>query len=384
MLTKSILMTNFDAIVTDKRITRQAVSDFLSVSKDPAEKFLGRWRVMHTSGTSGEVGYFLYSDADWLRGLLGGGMRQRRRRMPRRTDRKGRYRFAFYGATGGHFAGVTMASMANRGLASLFVDMRTFEINSPLPGTIEELNAFQPDILSGYTAALRMLGEKQVAGQLNIQPIAIAATGETVTQADMAFLKSAFGCEVTSAYGCTEHLGLGASDPGGETMTLNDTSLIFEFHEDHSVITNLFNYTMPLIRYRMSDILIPVGAPDAHPLVIKNLVGRTERMPTFVNSDGQMDFISPHTINEIFVPNVLRFQLRLTGTDTFRFLVILDPALDDAGRAAALAGVEARLKEILDQKGMPNVRFEVAAVGDLPVNLRTRKFQLIVDEREAA
>ncbi|MBI1358967.1 MAG: hypothetical protein GC155_01655 [Alphaproteobacteria bacterium] len=377
-------MENFDHIVTDRRITKKAVSDFLAISKDPGEKFLGRWRVMHTSGTSGEVGYFLYSNADWLRGLLGGGFRQRRRGIPRRTGRRGRYRFAFYGATGGHFAGVTMATAANRGLARLFVDMRTFEINAPLPDTVSELNAFQPDILSGYTAALRMLGERQAAGQLDIHPIAIAATGETVTQADMAFLKSAFACEVTSAYGCTEHLGLGASNPGGDTMTLNDANLIFEFHEDHSVITNLFNYTMPLIRYRMSDILIPVGDADAHPLVIRNLVGRTERVPTFINSEGQTDFISPHTINEIFVPNVLRFQLRLTGPDSFRFLVILDPSLDEPGHAAAIAGVEKRLKEILDQKGMLNVGFEVAAVEDLPVNLQTRKFQLIVDEREAA
>jgi hypothetical protein len=32
---------------------------------------------------------------------------------------------------------------------------------------------------------------------------------------------------------------------------------------------------------------------------------------------------------------------------------------------------------------MPNVTFEVASVDDLPVNPRTRKFQLIVDDREA-
>ncbi len=384
LLTKTILMANFDRIVTDPRISKQKVTDFLDRSKDPAEKFLDDFRVMHTSGTSGEVGYFLYSSADWARGLLGGAFR-RRRRMPRRKrTRGGRFRGAFYGATGGHFAGVTMATVASRGIARLVIDMRTFEINSPLPQTIDQLNAFQPEIVSGYTAALRMLGENQLAGALRISPIAIAATGETVTQADMAFLNRAFGCEVTSAYGCTEHLGLGASDPGGQTMTLNDSELIFEFAEDHSVITNLFNYTMPLIRYRMSDILIPVGAPDAHPLVIKNLVGRTERMPTFLNQAGVSDFISPHTINEIFVPGVMRFQLHLTGPSAFRFLVILDPALDPSGRAGALAGVDARLKEILTQKGMPNVTFEVAAVDDLPVNPRTRKFQLIVDDQETA
>lgn len=384
VLTKTILMANFDRIVTDKRITKQAISDFLQISKDPAEKFIGRYRVMHTSGTSGEVGYFVYSSADWLGGLLGGNLRRRRRMMGRRKRvRGGRFRVAFYGATGGHFAGVTMVTSASRGIASLFADVRTFEINAPLPDTIEQLNAFQPDALGGYTAALRMLGEKQRDGFLKIAPMGIAATGETCTRSDMEFLKACFGAEVTSAYGCTEHLALGASDPGGETMTLNDANLIFEFHEDHSLITNLFNYTMPLIRYRMSDILIPVplNDPDDKRLVIRNVVGRTEKVPTFVNREGVEDFISPHTINEIIVAGAARFQFRITGKSSFRFLIVFDPALDEAGRATTLAGVRAALDHILAQKGMSNVTFEVAPVDDLPVDTRTRKFKLIVDDR---
>jgi phenylacetate-CoA ligase len=50
-------------------------------------------------------------------------------------------------------------------------------------------------------------------------------------------------------------------------------------------------------------------------------------------------------------------------------------------RAAAQEGVAARLREILARKRMDNVRFTVVPVDDLPVNPRTRKFQLIVDRR---
>src|SRR5689334_8393874 len=59
VLTKSLLMANFDGIVTDKRITRQTVADFLTRSSDPREQLFDEVTVMHTSGTSGEVGYFL-------------------------------------------------------------------------------------------------------------------------------------------------------------------------------------------------------------------------------------------------------------------------------------------------------------------------------------
>ncbi len=383
MLTKQVLMENFDRIVTDPRVTKQAVADFLTRSKDPNDRFLEDYTVMHTSGTSGEVGYFLYSGAD-LGSLMSSMVGRRGRRQRSRVRRRnwGRFRVAFYGATGGHFAGVTSFNMMAHGPARRFLKLGLFEINAPIQQTVDGLNAFKPDMLGGYTTALRMLAEKQKLGQLDIHPVAIAATGETVTKADMAFLSQAFGgATVTSAYGCTEHLGLGGSNPGGETMTLTDDNLIFEFYDDHSVITNLFNHTMPLIRYRMGDVLKVVSAPGDRDLVIENLVGRTELTPTFTTRNGATDFISPHIINEIFVAGVARFQLRMTGAASFRFLVCLETGLDAAAREAAVGAVRARLKEILAQKAMDNVTFEVETLDAIPLDPRTRKFRLIVDDR---
>jgi len=59
----------------------------------------------------------------------------------------------------------------------------------------------------------------------------------------------------------------------------------------------------------------------------------------------------------------------------------VDDSLADEARAAAVAGIRARLGEILQQKGLSNVTFEVSVVKDIPPNERTRKFQLIVEER---
>src|SRR5580658_262727 len=76
VLTKTLLMANFDGIVTDARVTKQAVADFLSRSTDPKERLFDELTVMHTSGTSGEVGYFLYAPADYRR-LRAAAMRNR-------------------------------------------------------------------------------------------------------------------------------------------------------------------------------------------------------------------------------------------------------------------------------------------------------------------
>jgi hypothetical protein len=117
--------------------------------------------------------------------------------------------------------------------------------------------------------------------------------------------------------------------------------------------------------------------------VIESLLGRNELQPTFKTRDGGQDFLSPHTINEIFVTGLTRFQLQLTGDDAFTFVICLDTKLGAAERAAAAEGVAARLREILARKRMDNVRFEVVHADDIPVNPRTRKFQLIVDRRAA-
>jgi phenylacetate-CoA ligase len=80
---------------------------------------------------------------------------------------------------------------------------------------------------------------------------------------------------------------------------------------------------------------------------------------------------------------VLRFQLHWLPGNAFRFMVCLDPSLSPKERAAAVEAVRARLGEILARKRMDNVRFEIVATEDLPVNPRTRKFQLILDKRSA-
>lgn len=390
VLTKSTLMANFDRIVTDKRITKQRLAEFLTGSVDPNDLYLNEYQVIHTSGSSGEVGYFVYSQSDWANAGAQGMRRsfgQPQTPNPKFAKRRkgfGRFRAAFYGAIGGHYAGVSGASMAKRGIAKLFVNMQLLEVNSPLPEVIAGLNRHQPHSISGYTTALKILGEKQRSGELHIAPMSIGTTGEAMSPADKAFLEDTFGCEAASMYGCTEHLMMGFSAPGN-TMILYDDDLIYEFAPDHSLITNLFNYTLPMIRYRMSDILRPVANSSVTPYIeIESLVGRTEMMPKFVNRDGVEDFISPHTINELFVAGVTRFQMHLLSNSSFRFMVCLDPAANAEKQAVAKVGMERRLREVLDQKLMQNVTFEVVAANDLPVNPKTRKFNLILDMRAAA
>ncbi len=206
LLTKNLLMANFDEIVTDRRITKQAIADFLTRSTDPGELFLDKYTVMHTSGSSGEVGYFLTTNAEMRRAYRGlrRAARGRARLWPIKELR--RLRIAFYG--------VTAVTRMQKGLARLFLKTHAFEVNSPLPDVVAQLNAFQPDFLFGYTTALKMLGEQQRVANLRLKPVAIAATGEMVIKEDVLYLKESFtDAQVFSVYACTEHQFMGVSNP---------------------------------------------------------------------------------------------------------------------------------------------------------------------------
>lgn len=388
VLTKSLLMAHFDRIVTDPRLTRAGIAGFLTRSTNPRDRYAGNYRVIHTSGSSGEMGYFVYSPLDWVRGT-GMAMRPRLPGTPafdrRKRRRKGRIRVALYAAVGGHFAGVTMISAMNEGVARTFLKAELFEVNAPMADTVAGLNAFQPDIVAGYTGALLLLARQQQAGNLAIAPQFISTSGEGMSPADKAVLEATFGGIAVNGYGSSEHLMMGTQIPGGTTMLLYDDDLVFDMQADCTLVTNLFNETLPLIRYRMADVMTPVAQktfPHLPYPEIRALIGRSETTPVFRNADGLEDSIHPITIAELFVSGVQRFQMRWQGEDRFTFLVVPDPALDAAGRAAALAATGQRLQEMLDQKRLGNVRFAVKAVEDLAVNPQTRKFQLIVDERQ--
>lgn len=381
ILTKPELIEHFDEIVTDRRLNREAVSEFLTNSPNPDDLLFGEYRVTHTSGSSGQIGFFVFSQSDWGRGIPQL-RRQQRVSSPRALFR--RLRIAYYGATRGHFGGVSMISTCRQGLLSLRYRLSLNDVNEPLSDVITRLNNFQPDLLSGYTTALKILAEKQLGGDLKINPITVISSGEAQSTADRKLFARAFGCEVVNGYGSTEQLMMGVSQPDGNSMVLYDDDLIYEFNEDHTIVTNLFNYTLPLIRYYMTDELRPAkdGEAVGPYLLVDNLVGRSEIVPTFVNRDGVEDFISPFIIIEFYIRGVSRFQMRLVDKTHFVFAICLDTTVAGISHESVIQATESRLRQMLNQKHMENVTFDVLIVDDLPVNEKTGKFQLIVDFRK--
>ncbi len=311
VLTKSDVIEHLDELVTDRRITRDRIAEFLARSTDPVELFEGRYHVLHTSGTSGTVGYFVFSHEAWIKGSS---------HIVRAAPLRWRRRTAFVAATRGHFAGASLMLTGNHGTNNLFYDVRTFDVGEPLPRIIEKLNEFQPHALSGYATVLKVLAEAQERGELRIAPKHVGNGGEPLLPDVKAYLQHVFRVPVMNAYASSEHLYMGMTLPGSDEMHLMEDDLIFEIEPDHTCVTNLFNDAMPLIRYRMDDVLVPASSgQDRYPFTkVKNLVGRRENALTFTNRHGKDDFIHPIVIVELIVKGLNAWQIVLQGKNSFR------------------------------------------------------------------
>ncbi len=368
VLTKETLIERFDDIATDPRVRREPIERFLGGSKDARDLFLGRFVVVHSSGSSGRVSCVAYSREEWLHGAA----------QFERIIRFGlRKKIAFVGATQGHYAGVSFALALTSPLARLFYDTRAYDVNRPLADTIADLNAFQPRVLTSYARVLVELAEAQQRGELCIAPKAVVSGGEPLLPADRAFLRSAFRTHVRETYATSEHLYMGFDLPRGRGMFLAEDDLILEIQDDGLICTNLFNRTVPLIRHRIDDVVAP-APPDAGRhgpyRIVGGVSGRYEEAPAFLNERGQRDTINPHVIGEIFVKGLRGFQLRQVDRTSFRFLVLLDRAEAENAKRELMELWNA----LLAKKGMRNVRFAIEEVEALERDPTVGKFRLIV------
>jgi len=367
-------MDNFDCIVTDRRITSEGINGFLQTSSDPAERFLGEFTVVHTAGISGRmVAFFTYSPAEWAVGAA-----LAMRIWPFTWRRR---HMAYFGLTRGHFAGTSHIASSRRFLARLRFATIACDVNDPIAMTIERLNAFQPDTLSGYSPVIGWLAEAQESGWLKISPEYVAVGGQPLTPETRSLIERAFGATILNHYGSSEHLtmGVGRASYGG--TYLFEDELIFEPDGDQSFVTNLFNYTQPLIRYAMDDRLEILHDPNpAFPFIkISDLAGPPRPDPVFTNRLGRDDWIASATFVEFFVPNVRQTQLQALDKSSCVFRVRLKVRLSDLERSEALVATEQWLTNLFVTKEMDNMSRRIEEVE----HFGGRKFHLIVTPETA-
>ncbi len=373
-LTRQLLIDRFDDLVTDRRLSRARLDAFFNRAKSPNALFENRYHVIHSTGTTGRRVYMAYSPREWIRGIshqirYAGGLRWRKR-------------CAFVGVKQGYFAGSSMTLAGRRGIGRLFYDCRCFDIMDAWDDTLEELNRFQPHVLSSYASALSLLAEAQRSGRLSIRPERLISSGEVLTPAQRRRIETSFARPVIDLYCATELLAIGLSPARGEPVVLFEDDLLFELHDDHFCVTSLFHTTTPLIRYQMEDALWNASTIRGAPFrTVQRIIGRSMETLPFRNNHGQVESFPTAALLPFDTVGVIQHQLVYQGIGSFLFRVQLEPGLTAKEQEEKISQVRRWLEQMLTRKGFDrSVSFRVEAVDQLVIDPETRKMREVISE----
>jgi phenylacetate-CoA ligase len=299
VLDKSLLMEHFDELVCDPRLRRDQLLDWVGqLTRD--QLYLGRYRVLLTSGSSGRPGLFVYDPAGWrstcaqiLRSSMWAGLRPS---LPRQ-------RVAWLG-------GAAPSHITRQGSATVSIGLHrvlALPVTLPLPQLVQALNQFQPTYLSVYPSVAMWLADEQQAGRLRLAPQMLATAAELRTPEMTQRLTDAFGIRPFDVYGCTEGL-LGSECEHHQGIHLFEDSTLVENVDPNGqpvpagqpgarlLVTNLYNRVQPLLRLEVTDLvtLDPDPCPCGRTLVrVSTIHGRSDDVLSLPAREGGQVAVHP-------------------------------------------------------------------------------------------
>ena len=362
------LMARFDDWVTDPGVRRDDVVRFLADRSHIGERYLDRYAVWKSSGSSGEPGIYVQDEAalSTCDALLATQLQTAALAGPYAAGMVGMAgRAALVAATGDHYASIASWLRAHRNRP--WSDARAFSIMEPLPTLVAALNDYRPAFLGSYPTLLVLLAEERAAGRLEIAPSCLWSGGECLAPATAHAIEAAFGCPVVNEYGASECMSIAFSCPAGALHVNADWVVLEPVDRDHRptppgersdtvLLTHLANRVQPIIRYDLGDAVVASPTPCAcgSPLPAIRVEGRRDDIVTLVARDGRRVRLSPLALATVVEEacSVHRFQIVQTAAD--RLALRLPPAPPRARRAEWRAA-ERALRGYLTQQALPDV-----------------------------
>lgn len=122
----------------------------------------------------------------------------------------------------------------------------------------------------GYPSAMTQFADEVAAMRLDGRALGwkVAITSaEMLREEQRARIHAAFGCPVVDSYGCAEIGVAGFEHPEGG-MRVPVESVVVDYERDADgtwgvLLTDLHNFRMPMLRYRVGDLVEPLGDPTS-------------------------------------------------------------------------------------------------------------------------
>jgi putative adenylate-forming enzyme len=367
VLTKATLMAEFDRIVTDPRLKLAEAERHLA-SEHAGEPLFGEYRIVGSGGTTGRRGIVAYDQSAWdiavaavLRAMATFGIPE-----------------------GSRVLGIgapTPLHLTNR----LFAELRAgraeaprLAVTTPIPEMVDALNVDQPQVVITYPSLVRRLAEEQSAGRLRIAPQKFCSVAETLTEDVRDLARKVWGAAVLNGYGTTEANIIAQECPYRTGLHVFEDLLVFEVVDEDNrpvppgvagrkvLVTNLFNRTMPMIRYELSDIVTVAEGicPCRRPhLRLASIQGRREDVLDLPARGGGRIGVNAFLFGEtlLHLPAIRQYQLT-PRADGLLVRVVLGDAAPSSG---VIEAARRALAAELGRAGAVVATLDVEAVDEI-------------------
>ena len=318
-MTKNDLMENWDEIVTVRRLNLTLVNFHLdSLSTD--QYLFDHYHAVASGGLSGFRGVFVYDWTSWaIYAILMGrwGIRDSLSNPEPVEAPPVHAHIAADRAT--HVSSAIVQTFSNPQ-----APYHRFPITLPIEKIVAGLNKVQPTSLEGYPSALYLLTHEARAGRLRISPRRVSASAEPLLPEIRKAIEETWGAPISNLWACSEG-GVAVSCGHGRGMHMSDDITIVEPVDAEGklvppgvgstkvYLTNLYNHTLPLIRYELTDEMTFLNEPCPCGSVhrrIDDIQGRLDEVLTYASGIR----VHPHLFRSVLrgERNILEYQVRQT------------------------------------------------------------------------
>lgn len=347
VITKRMMMDNYDELVTDRRLNRRDLHDFLSRPENAGKLYKDGFVILNSSGTTGEKAIMGYAweefkhvfAAAMARGsaTAGSGLNIVKSLFGKPI------RIANIMLTNSHSASFICASMLSVNPDHPLMKIRFHSVFLPMDQLCAALNEFQPHLIQAYSTVLGALAYEQRAGRLKLRfddpRSQLVSLSEPLSEKTRQVVREAFGRDIINTYGACESIIMARECEAHRGMHINTDLVIFEVVDEHDrpvppgktgtkvIVTNLYTKAQPMIRYVIHDRVCidpePCVCGNRLPL-IRTVEGRTEEILFISRPGGGYEPVHPYLflVPVLNSQGIKEFQVEQVGRDHIIFRVV--------------------------------------------------------------
>ena len=265
----------------------------------------------------------------------------------------------------------------------------TISVFNDVDTQISMIESIKPNVIDGYSSSLLLLAKAVEQRVLQtIKPKFVIGGAELSDEFSRKYVEKVFGVPFYDQYSSVEFERMAWQCKEKNLYHIDSDALIMEFLDKDGeevspgetgeiVCTSLFNYAMPLIRYKIGDVGVPSDETCAcgRSLPLMRMVeGRKDHL--IVLSNGRV--LTPRAFTVAmhefkFYPRIEQFRVVQKKSDLFEFsLKLKDKGLEENMRKE----LTSHLKKIFSAH---DLKFDIRFVEDIPLD-KSGKLTIVFSE----